>query len=611
MSGVPAASLNLYDPLHVIITDHCSYTVINADLVKCIEIRGVRNEINETDPVKRFAKILAICASSKETFQIKELYDGKHVNRHIEYLANYLKYYDKGSGFNAATIVIEHKYFSLSYLKDFSNYYSIGYNEIPRHCKRIHFFESKFDRNEFEEYLTTNEVIPKENELLNFYYGHIVVKPLPNSIIGATLLRAYKEYFDEHINVLKLKDEADYNSKRRDFPALRKYQINLFGRSKEISSLVFQEQDRAISACATVALWMTFHKISELFRTQLPAPSEITKSAGLSDSKGRSFPSNGLNLSQIIRAIDSLNENTVSEVFADNDLERVAIKRQSITKKIIKPWKLKRYVYAYLKLEIPPLVGYNIIRLNGNHLVTITGYRKEKDGEDPFSGFPLESDTRILTEADRIQRLFSHDDQLGPYSKMGFNDNGFSNYIKVNWRGENKFNLAVPIVCVIPITNFIRIDYNSIESFAETFQQFISEVETTGYTENFIWDIYLQTSNNYKSEFSSKSISKKLKLTYQQKSFPQYIWVAKLKMLTSNVNLDKQRELADFIFDATDTPKSMNLFDLFYYDSIMMKSLSDFFNAGRDLLYNKYAKRFKKPNYLEKIEHTLNRFKHE
>ncbi len=595
------------------------YTVIPIDRVTDLYFKGENEAIyslplDVDDEVEKLKRILAICFSSENTFSPEELYSEKYVNKHIDYLANYLKYYDD-SGFNVQTIVIEHKYVSLSFLKDFSNYYSLGYNNVSRYCRRFHFFEKDFDTEAFDEFLITpvEGFETKEKNLLNYYLGHVVIKPLNNSLIGATLIRSYKEYF-EHKERLKDEGKVHHNAKRREFNGLRKYNINLFGKPFTIETLVFQEQDRAISACATVALWMTFHKIAHVFRTQLPAPSEITSSAGLNESSGRAVPTSGLQLGQIIRAIDNLNSNIVSEIFTPTNLEKVAIGRSILEKKIIKPWKIKRYIYAYLKLEIPPLLGYNIIRLNGNHLVTITGYRKEKEKDEVKNSFPPKEESAIHTEADRIQRLFSHDDQLGPYSKVGFNDDGFSNYIRVNWRGENNFNLAIPQLVAVPITDFIRIKFNIIESFAESMQLVLEEI-TNEVLDDLIWDIYITKSNSYKTEFSNipldDDLNRIVKLNFLKVSFPQYIWVAKLSRINDDYegDLDKTTKLVDFIFDATDTPKSMNLFEIYYHSRKFRESLKGLFSDEtiKAEVFEKYSKHFKKLNFLNKIEQSLSR----
>lgn len=580
-----------------------SYAVIPVNTVSELVLANTVYKINAIDAKERMKQILSVCFCGIDTFNREELYDGESCNRHIDYLSGYLKYHDQASGFDVKTIVIESKYVSLSFLKDFANYYSLGYNNISRYCKRVHFFEDEFNLQEFEVFIIQpNKGIQPPN-LLNSYYGHVVIKPLPNSLIGASLIRCYKEYFQSKALT---SSTIAYNNKNREFKTLRDYDINLFGKPYSIKTLVFQEQDRAISACATVALWMSFHKLSALFRTRLPVPSEITKSAGLQDSKGRSFPSSGLQTDQIIRAIDLLDSNTVSEVFTGTYTQRIAIQRQIVQKKIIQPWKIKRYVYAYLHLEIPALLGYNVLTRDGNHLVTITGYRQEKEEEAGTisNSFPSLNDSSIITEADRIQRLYCHDDQLGPFSKIGFNTNGFENYINVNWRDEKKYNLAAPILFIVPIIDFIKIDYNVIEIFAESFNQFFKQISLK-YTQNLIWDIYIIKSNEYKSQFTNFEMSKDIKLDFLKRSFPQYIWVANLSLLTDPRTYNKKIKLLDFIFDATDTPKSMNLFELYFHNKLFKEKMTAIFAQEEDLLFKKYTKLFPRKIYLKRIAEKL------
>jgi len=583
-----------------LLIDQEKYVVINISKVK--SIAGTDNDFFNMSfsPLERLKRILAVCLEDKAHFPASKVLK----TNHLEYFANYLKYYDPKVGFNVKTIIVEKQYMSLSYLKDFSKYYSIGYPSYNKYCKRIHFFQKEFEKPEFENFLTSKDDENQSlvSEIKQSYLGHIVAKPLPNSLIGATLIRCYDEFFANQND-----QEQKYLTRNRHYFALRNYSVNLFGQNISFKTLVFQEQDKAVSACATVAIWMCIHKISDLFKTTIPAPIEITESAGLDENSGRNIPNQGLLLNQIIKAIDSIQANLVSEIFDAKDIVRVAISRQCTPYKIIKPWKIKRYIYAYLRLEIPILLGYNIVKLNGNHLVTITGYRyakniEEKNNEQKF--YPSSTESMIRTEADKIVRLYSHDDQLGPFSKIGFDCDGFSNYLQINWRGKDKFNLAIAKLVVIPIIDFIRIKYTDIELFASQFQEFTQTILFSEYDESldnlFIWDIYIVKSNEYKQQIRNTRIESKLE--HLQNSYPQYIWIATLKFVDSNDSIN----IIDFVFDATDTPKSMNLFNLLFYDEMFKSELCIYFTNESNSNLKKYTRDiFYGMNYLEKIKRIL------
>lgn len=57
---------------------------------------------------------------------------------HFPYFSEYLGTSNDGLG--ARTIVIEDPYISHSFQADYADYYSRGFADYPRHCKRVHFF---------------------------------------------------------------------------------------------------------------------------------------------------------------------------------------------------------------------------------------------------------------------------------------------------------------------------------------------------------------------------------------------------------------------------------------------------------------------------------------
>jgi hypothetical protein len=167
---------------------------------------------------------------------------------HLDYLAGYL------DRIGAKSVVVEHPYVDADYLDDYTAYYARCFADYGRWCKRIHFFslppKSSYFANLFD-----GADAPQIGSLQNAYLGFIVSRPLPEALIGRTVLRTFG---------------ADAG--RRFFPATKRYEANLCGRTFTVESLAFQEQDSVLAACATVALWSCFHKTSELFSTQVPRP---------------------------------------------------------------------------------------------------------------------------------------------------------------------------------------------------------------------------------------------------------------------------------------------------------------------------------------------------
>lgn len=438
---------------------------------------------------------------------------------HYRYLKNYLGQTD---GIDAKTILIEEKYISKAYLTDYSNYYATCFQRYERECRRVHFFDIEFDEETFKRELLN----PDSDFLQKHYLGYIVVKPLPDSVIGPTLLVTYERKQDEE---------------NRHFPACRTYKINLFGKELIVRTLAYQEQDTVVSACASVAIWSAFHKTCSLFRTTLPSPSEITKLAGnLFINYGRTYPNQGLDLTQVCRAIDSIG--LVSEVRSSSKFNGDI-------------YLASRIIYAYLRAQIPVLllIKYEEDSKQG-HAITVTGYSEPRPRDEK----PLEE---ISLVADRIDKFYIHDDQLGPFASYTFSG---QTALKTYVEGENgsKDDISAWIhAAVIPLYPKIRLKY---EDVFDT----ISNIDTLFYELNFFsfeleWDIYLYESNKYKSDLISSNFDESVKSRKLLTNFPRYIWIGRAQV--------NGQPIFDFLFDATDIPSGHNCIDFVLHDQSLKK----------------------------------------
>lgn len=167
------------------------------------------------DGIDVFAKELA---NNFDQFPVNKL------RQNTKYLFDFLC-----NKLNAKTMLVEEHYFSQSFFDDYKFYHINSYLNISKTCKRIHFFSAsvpKFD-NVVEVFLNADV----KNEFKQFwisYLGYVVIRPLPQAIIGATILKhpyTNDEHFQACINVTT------------------KENINVFGHSiKNFDSLIYQEQ---------------------------------------------------------------------------------------------------------------------------------------------------------------------------------------------------------------------------------------------------------------------------------------------------------------------------------------------------------------------------------
>lgn len=444
--------------------------------------------------------------------------------QHFHYFAEYLSI--ESGGLGAATILVEEPYVSQSFLADYADYYARGFTDYARLCKRVHFFQASFDQPTLEAALTDPDT---GAELWASYLGYIVVKPLPARPIGATLLRPYSPVAD----------------KRRVYPVCRPYEVNVLGKQLHLDSLIFQEQDNNVSACATTALWMAFHKTAFLFQTALPSPYHITAATrNLFYRHGRTFPSSGLDQTQIGEAIQSVGLVAELRTYRQGHEWGMLPPDETVAAHMHQQLKgAKGFMYAYLRLGLPVLLFLLLDEKEGQgHLVTITGYRTAAATMLPTEEFSLLSDS--------IDRLYAHDDQMGPFARYSFTEDGRLitpwpadadwETAEGRWQQHKRASLYSLFV---PLTDDIRITYEQVYRQVGLFEQIFTD--TIRERADIVWDIYLDYSNKYKEDLRYLCpVQGEPLRRILISSLPKYVWVARASL--------QKVPILELVFDATD-----------------------------------------------------------
>ncbi len=423
----------------------------------------------------------------------------------------------------AKTILVEKEYVDRDYLHDYAEYYDRCFRDYPRRTRRLHFFSMDFSLEDFEQALVSESEGGIAPELQASYLGFIVVKPLPQTIIGRTCLQTYSD-----------------DSGRRNFPCLRGYPVNLYGLELEVQTLAFQEQDQVVAACATSSLWTCLQGTGKLFQHPIPAPVEITKWAGdqIPDNVvaggARSFPNNGLTGRQMAHAIRRV------------DLEPHIIRTGD-------RYNLHSALYAYLKGKIPSILSTQVMERKGDtqtyrgaHAVAITGYSLRDDAEhSPQSGFRL--------RAAKIDKLYVHDDQVGPFCRMSWEQLPSPEQLgeeeqyyalKTSWSDSLYYS---PDFILLPLYHKIRIPFSLIHDEMMILDAMMATLrqEDDPDAEPPEWDIFLTTVNDYKSSIRHEytPVGTDIKRGSLYARMPRFLWRATVR-----------REGAiqmDFLFDAT------------------------------------------------------------
>lgn len=515
--------------------------------------------------------------------------DSRNKKKQVDYLGGYLNHK------NVKTVLIENEYIDRFYLEDYSEYYVRCFTDYTRTCKRFHFFKDiVFTEAEFIDFLSGNFSPVSETVLKEKYVGFVVVKPLPETIIGRTCLEAYEE---------------DDDPFKRYYPVTREYEIGLFGIKLRVNkTLPFQEQDRVVSACATSALWTLFHAAASIKSYHVKSPVQITKTATSLALIKRAFPSQGLTVEMmgnvlVSEGFDPLHVD-LSPIFAVDPKESLSL--------------TKEYTYAYQKHKIPLILGVDIYRRDvgeagtasdfvhlGKHAVTICGF-SINEKIDHTSLKPDEFHTR----ADAINKIYVHDDQLGPFARIEFGETEKDPIIvKVKTKesaydGEvtsflcNKNNsvpldqIMLPNNIVAGLYHKIRIPYNVIRETARHFNNLLVEISKQNeFVKSFLWpetanafewDIHLTSATEMKEEVRASRLSSDDKKKFLTKHLPRFLWRAKA--------IYEGNDVFDLIFDATDIPQGKIFIESVEYDEFIKDFFVNIFGDGGEHLPANFTK---------------------
>ena len=461
-------------------------------------------------------------------------------------------------------ILVEKYYIDRIYINDFTEYHLTAFPHYKKTCSRLHFFA--FDKKDIDAKKFLNKFIitrdPKlHEEFKDHYRGFSVIKPLPNIFIGRTC-------------VVPPSDSVFF---------LRRYSANIFGRNLEIKSLVFQEQDPTVGACASISLWSALHCSSEIFNNiTIPSPSQITKIAeSLAPTTHRIYPSHGLNAIQMVSVIK--HAGLAPEYL---DLYHPVFQTN-----------LKSIIYGYCSLHVP---GILLVYLRSrdsqkenryhtpDHAIVITGFNM-------MSQDAMNQDEKFQKRANKITSLYIHDDNGGPFldceisnENQKFNDKNISmNILKIKrycntqylegWDEENKEGYEIAEICgiIFPLYKKIRIDLSTILLFMTRINTILNNyLRSNKPAKKIEWDIHLTTVNKYKDFLNKQDFNKEIKQKLLLGNFPRFMW-----RCTGYID---NGIFIDVLFDATDLLNALYINEIYFYNDFNLKRFSVFLNKEKE-----------------------------
>ena len=297
-----------------------------------------------------------------------------HVIDQVGYLARYC------SWLGAKTVVREDHYIDRHFLDEHAFYYSRNLQPPPNYVRRFHLFTKSISDKQLGQLfakrasLSADNATRMERSLCETYLGFVSIRPVPSVPVGRTILRC----LDDGI--------------QRELWAIGTHEVHLGNLKLQVDGLAFQQQDLAVGACATAALWSALQRVTRYEAIRAPTPAEVSQAAGRHGMPfGRTLPAvSGLSVPQLCDAVRAVG-------FAPEVLNTV------------EPELFVLALHTYLLSGIPVVLVLG--RKDGHHAVTALGFQYTSDGPAP------ELATSVPARSARISKLYIHDDGVGPYAR--------------------------------------------------------------------------------------------------------------------------------------------------------------------------------------------------
>lgn len=300
----------------------------------------------------------------------------------VQYLRCYL------ADLGARTLLIEANYFDRDYLSEFEAFYattSVGY---PNVCRRVHAFATNVTRAMFEHAVGGD--LAARRRLQEAYLGHIVLRPLPEAPVGRTVLTTYQ-------------DPRAASGTPRIMNAARRYEAHVAGLTLAVHGLAWQQQDSAVGACATIAMWSMLHSSAFDDHHAIPTTADITRaSVPFASKAATAFPANdGMHLEQVC---DVIRAHGLSPVIISG-LPHVGFERRLICPVIGSFLRSGYPILAYCEFDD---------QASSAHAVCLVGFRSP----------PLSAATpgELVVADTNIEHVYVHDDNLGPNTRFRVDD---------------------------------------------------------------------------------------------------------------------------------------------------------------------------------------------
>lgn len=273
-----------------------------------------------------------------------DFYTARHGSPQLE------RIFEIARGHGVRTVVVEKRYVDADWRSEHANFYGTTFRRYPSVCHRLHFFSAPVPEN-----------LDRLSDLQNDYRGYTVLRPIPFSPVGRTMIEPPAEVAG-----------ATHTSCRET--------VHLFGWPLNIVSMPFISQDAQYLRCAHASIWMVLRHATMEHDLPKRVPHDIQNACTDGVVIGRQIPSAGLSIHQMLAGMSRLG-------LAPGKIE-VPNPASS------PPLTLYGIICRYINSGLPPIV------VSQSHAWVMVAWKRT-----PSAGNPT------IT-------LWRHDDAVGPYIRV-------------------------------------------------------------------------------------------------------------------------------------------------------------------------------------------------
>jgi len=367
----------------------------------------------------------------------------------LDYLADYVRREDL-SPLEGRAVSIEPHYVDRDFMADHSVLFASTLRPPPNYCRRVHFFAGKAAAVQ-EELMALGPILStKDPSTLEqyeracdefsgrCYLGFAVIRPLPASPVGRTVLRL-------------LPSQKPIDKSIRELLCTRTYHTHYLGATLTIHGLAFQQQDLGVSRCSTIAIWSALQKTSESEHLANATPAEITNLASKYRLPfGRPMPSEGLAVDQMCLAVQSLGVSPF--------LSKVTAFAQG-----------RSLIFSATLSAMPcVLVMQKADNSELWHAVTVVGMKLKDHHEIAYikTAQPAAGDD----DSGDLKAVYVQDDRVGPYLRAEvFRSDEGQLRVRMNVHGHRENGIIQEWIVkqvLVPLHRKVRVSFNDLRSMA-------------------------------------------------------------------------------------------------------------------------------------------------